>query len=92
MRFPGSPENVVRGENPGRTNLGARLWHSLPSTLWKGNGLPVPSPEDLTDPGIEPMSLVSPALAGGFFTTMPPGKFKRKMVMPISQGYGGDEM
>jgi len=24
---------------------------------------------DLSDPGIEPMSLVSPALAGGFFTT-----------------------
>ena len=27
-----------------------------------------PSPEDLSDPGIEPVSLVSPALAGGFFT------------------------
>ena len=26
------------------------------------------SPEDLPDPGIEPTSLVSPALAGGFFT------------------------
>ena len=25
-------------------------------------------------PGIEPGSLVSPALAGGFFTTAPPGK------------------
>ena len=24
---------------------------------------------DLPDPGIEPMSLISPALAGGFFTT-----------------------
>ena len=30
------------------------------------NGLPYPSPGDLPDPGIEPMS---PALAGGFFTT-----------------------
>ena len=29
------------------------------------------SPGDLSDPGIE---FVSPALAGGFFTTMPPGK------------------
>jgi len=29
-------------------------------------GLPLPSPVDLSDPGIEPMS---PALAGGFFTT-----------------------
>ena len=30
-----------------------------------------PSPGDLPEPGIE---LVSPALAGGFFTTEPPGK------------------
>ena len=36
--------------------------------------LPVPSPADLPDPGIEPMSLASPALAGGFFTVEPPGK------------------
>ena len=34
-------------------------------------GLPFPSLEDLTDPGIKPMC---PALAGGFFTTEPPGK------------------
>ena len=27
-----------------------------------------------SDPGIEPMFLESPALAGGFFTTEPPGK------------------
>ena len=33
------------------------------------NGLPCPSPGDLPDPGIEPMTLRSPALAGGFFTT-----------------------
>ena len=33
--------------------------------------LPFPSPGDLTDPGTEP---VSPALAGRFFTTEPPGK------------------
>ena len=31
--------------------------------------LPFPPPGDLPDPGIEPMSLMSPALAGGFFTT-----------------------
>ena len=31
-----------------------------------GNGLPFPSPEDLSNPGIKP---VSPALADGFFTT-----------------------
>ena len=33
-----------------------------------------PSPGDLPDPGIEPVSLGSPALAGRFFTTVPPGK------------------
>ena len=33
------------------------------------SGVLFPSPGDLPDPGIKPMSLVSPALAGGFFTT-----------------------
>ena len=32
------------------------------------NGLPCYSPEDLPNPGIEHMSLRSPALVGGFFT------------------------
>ena len=35
------------------------------------SGLPFPPQGDLPDPGIEP---ASPALAGGFFTTDPPGK------------------
>ena len=35
-------------------------------------GLPLPTPGDLPNPGIEPESPVSPALAGGFFTTEPP--------------------
>ena len=35
------------------------------------SGLPFPSPGDLPRPGIKLMSL---ALAGGFFTTEPPGK------------------
>ena len=38
------------------------------------NGLPFPMPGYLPDPGIEPASPVSPALAGGFFTTEPHGK------------------
>ena len=38
------------------------------------SGLPFPSSGNLPDPGIEPMSTASPALAGGFFTTEPPGK------------------
>ena len=33
------------------------------------SGLPRPPPEDLNDPGIEPPSPASPALAGRFFTT-----------------------
>ena len=33
------------------------------------SGLPFPPPGALPDPGIEPMSLMSPSLAGGFFTT-----------------------
>ena len=33
------------------------------------SGLSFPTPEDLPDLGIEPMSLASPALAGRFFTT-----------------------
>ena len=36
--------------------------------------VPFPSPGDLLGPGTEPASLVSPALTGGFFTTLPPGK------------------
>ena len=39
---------------------------------WRG--LPHPPPGDFPDPGIEPTSLVSPALVGGFSTTAPPGK------------------
>ena len=33
--------------------------------------LTIPPPGDLPDPGIDP---ASPALAGGFFTTEPPGE------------------
>ena len=33
------------------------------------SGLPFPSPWGLLHPGIEPTSLTSPTLAGGFFTT-----------------------
>ena len=37
------------------------------------SGLPFPPPGD-PDSGIKPESITSPALAGGFFTTEPPGK------------------
>ena len=33
------------------------------------SGLPFPPPGDLPDPGIEPATFMSPALAGRFFTT-----------------------
>ena len=33
------------------------------------SGLPCPPPGDFLDPGVKPTSLVSPTLAGGFFTT-----------------------
>ena len=38
------------------------------------SGLPFPPPGDLPDPGIEAESLRSPAFAGGFFPSEPPGK------------------
>ena len=40
------------------------------------SGLPFPSLGDLPDPGIEPTSLRSPALAGKFFTLVPPGEYQ----------------
>ena len=43
-----------------------------PKEYW--SRLPVPTPGDLPGSGIEQVSLVSPALAGRFFTTVPPGK------------------
>ena len=47
------------------------------------NGLPFPSPGDLPYPGIKPMS---PALAGAFFTTEPPGSpIVTLLVCKISQ-------
>ena len=38
------------------------------------SGLPCPPPGDLPDPGIEPMYLMSPALAAGFFALSPTWK------------------
>ena len=41
------------------------------------SGLPFPTPGDLPDLGIK---LKYPALAGGFFSTVPPGKPRRDVV------------
>ena len=46
----------------------APLSMGFPRQIYWG-GLPCPPPGDLPDPGIEPTSLLSPALAGKFFTT-----------------------
>ena len=45
------------------------------------SGLPFPTPGDLPDPGIEPEFPASPALAGTFFSTEPPG-MPRKQLYP----------
>ena len=62
--------------------LFATLWtvaHQAPLSVGSSrqeywSGLPFPSAGDLPDPGIKPRSPGSPTLAGGFFTTEPPGK------------------
>ena len=60
-----------------RVRLFATLWtvvHQAPPSMgfpgqeyWRG--LPFPSPGDLPGPEIESLSLMSPGLAGGFFTS-----------------------
>ena len=45
--------------------------------------MPFPPPDDIPDPGTEPMSTESPTLAGGFFTTEPPGKPMEQYTRPF---------
>ena len=56
-----------------RVRLFVTLWtvahQAPPSRQEYWSGLPCPPPGDLPNPGIEPLSLTSPALAGQFFTT-----------------------
>ena len=57
-------------DSPWTVTYWAPLFTGFPrQEYW--SGLLLPSPEDLPDPGIK---LMSPALAGRFFTTEPPGK------------------
>ena len=57
-----------------RVQLFATLW-TIAYCPWDspgmntGVGLSFPSAGDIPDPGVEPQSLVFPALTGGFFTT-----------------------
>ena len=54
----------------------------LRQEYWRG--LPLPSPGDLTDPGIKS---VSPALAGRFFTIESPGKPNKLSRASVSTGF-----
>ena len=47
--------------------------------------LPCPPPGDLSNSGIEPGSLMSPALAGRFFTTEPPEKPQVLLVTQLNE-------
>ena len=60
------------------------------------SGLPFPSPGDLPDPGIKP---ISPALAGRFFTTKPPGSpesarglLKTQIAIVFTHGVSGPHL
>ena len=48
-------------------------WDFPGKNTW--SGLPFPTPGDFPNPGIKPMSLASPVLAGGIFITEAPVKF-----------------
>ena len=50
-------------------SMGILLWPLGFSRPEYWSGLPCPPPGDLSNPGIKPKSLVSPALTDGFFTT-----------------------
>ena len=69
----------------------ATLWtvtHQTPLSMgfsrqeyW--SGLPCPPPGDLPDPGVEATSLMSPALAGVFFTTS--ATYKNPTLAPLKE-------
>ena len=52
------------------------------------NGMPCPPPGDLPHPGIKPVSLTSPALAGEFFTSTT-WEFPNTRIMCIKNGQHG---
>ena len=77
MKVKEESEKVVLKLNIQKTKIMA----SGPITSWQIDGETVETVSDfilrpggLPDPGTEPASLEYPALAGGFFTTVPPGK------------------
>ena len=60
--------------NPMDCSLLGLCVHGILQARIQERGVPFPPPGDFPNPGIKPMSLTSPALAGRFFTTAPPGK------------------
>ena len=60
------------------------------SRLEEWSGLPFPSPRDTLDPGIKPASLVSPSLAGGFFTCWASREAHLAVILPQFQIPGRD--
>ena len=75
--FPSQGSSVLHACMLSHVQLFSTTWtvaHQAPLSVefsrqeyW--SGLPFLSPGDLPDPGIEPASLMFPALEGGFFTT-----------------------
>ena len=56
------------------------------------SGLPVPTPGHLPNPGKDPVSIASPTLADGFFTTVPPGKpFNNNASYGLPRWFSGKE-
>ena len=91
----------------GRVRLFAIPWtvaHQAPLSIGFSkqeyrSALPCPPPGDLSDPGIELVSLTSAALAGGFFTTSATWEATRKSpAIPVTpvlshhRHYGTDRM
>ena len=62
------------GEGNGNSLQGSLSMEFARQEHW--SGLPFLPPGNLPDPGIEP---ASPALAGRFFTTVPPGEPKGRL-------------
>ena len=56
--------------------------HGILQTRILESGLSFPSPGDLPDPGIES---VSPGLADGFFTAVPPGHIEILVMVSYSK-------
>ena len=82
-----------------RVQLFVTLWmvaHQFPLSMaffrqeyW--SGFPLHTPGDLPDPRVELMSLAFPALAGGFFTSAPPGKPESHLYVSLTGGSDGKE-